>query len=208
MKERPGMIPDGFLESLWRMYDYSVLQQVKESLYYYNEEQIARDIKNYITAVNHEPGSVVKCFFTRETLTVTRELLETIEDRLFLPGADRKKREEFRLDVLREYTTNALTREMLLEGKQITETRLFADLTERCVHNLKKKVLEPFVRNENFRRAIKDMDTEDFKTYDKRIRSDVLFLVYNMKTKFGYTQQGAAEVCMYVIDSDLASKFQ
>ncbi|MFH1156544.1 MAG: serine protein kinase PrkA [Pseudomonadota bacterium] len=208
MKERPGMIPDGFLESLWRMYDYSVLQQVKESLYYYNEEQISRDIKHYISAANHDLGSVVKCFFTKETLNVTKEFMELIEDRLFLSGADARKREELRLDVLKEYTTNALTREILLEGRDITETRLFASLNERCVHNLKKKVLDPFVKNENFRRAIKDIDTEDFKTYDKRIRSDVMFLIYNMKTKFGYTQQGANEVCIYVIDSDLTSKFK
>ena len=43
-KELNEMIPEGFLDSLLRMYDYTILQEVKESLYYYNEEQIARDI--------------------------------------------------------------------------------------------------------------------------------------------------------------------
>jgi hypothetical protein len=124
------------------MYDYNVLQQVKESLYYYNEDQIV------------------------------------------------------------------LTTEMMVEGKVITETRLFISLHERYVHNLKKRVLEPFLDNENFRRAIKDYDTEGFRTYDKRIRSDVEFLIKNMMTKFGYTKQGANEVCIYVIDSNLAGKFK
>jgi hypothetical protein len=75
------------------------------------------------------------------------------------------------------------------------------------VHNLKKRVLEPFLENENFRSAIKDYDTEGFKTYDKRIRSDVEFLINNMMVKFNYTEQGANEVCIYVIDSNLAGKF-
>ena len=47
-------IPQGFLESLLRMYDYTVLQEIKESLYNYNEAQISRDIQNYLFAVNFE----------------------------------------------------------------------------------------------------------------------------------------------------------
>ena len=206
-KVRPGLIPPGFLESLLRMYDYNVLQQVKESLYYYNEERIAMDVKNYISAVNFEIGSTAKCIFTGEVLDITNAYLESIENRLFVSNADQKRREIMRIDVLKEYTTNALTLEMMVEGKDITETRLFNSLHERYVHNLKKRVLEPFLDNDNFRRAIKDFDTEEFKTYDRRIRSDVEFLIKNMMVKFGYTKQGANEVCIYVIDSNLAGKF-
>ncbi len=208
MKVRSGMIPPGLLESILRMYDYNVLQQVKESLYYYNEEQIAQDIKNYISAVNFEIGSTAKCIFTGEVLDITNAYLESIENRLFIANADQRRREIMRTDVLKEYTTNALTTEMMVEGKVITETRLFISLHERYVHNLKKRVLEPFLDNENFRRAIKDYDTEGFRTYDKRIRSDVEFLIENMMTKFGYTKKGANEVCIYVIDSNLAAKFK
>ena len=113
-----------------------------------------------------------------------------------------------RKDVLNQYTTHALPREIMVEGKKITETRLFLSLYERYVFNLKKRVLEPFLSNENFRRAIRDFDTSDFKTYDKRIRSDVKFLIKNMVKKFQYTEQGAKEVCIYVIDSELAGKFK
>ncbi|MCP4118532.1 MAG: serine protein kinase PrkA [Desulfobacteraceae bacterium] len=208
MKVRSGMIPPGFLESILRMYDYNVLQQVKESLYYYNEERIALDIKNYISAVNFEIGSTAKCIFTGDVLDITNAYLESIENRLFIANADQSRREIMRTDVLKEYTTNALTTEMMVEGKEITDTRLFNSLHERYVHNLKKRVLEPFLDNENFRRAIKDYDTEGFRTYDKRIRSDVEFLINNMMSKFGYTKQGANEVCIYVIDSNLAGKFK
>jgi hypothetical protein len=75
------------------------------------------------------------------------------------------------------------------------------------VHNLKEKALDPFLENENFRRAIKDLDSPAFKAYDKRIRSDVAFLIGNLCSKHQYTRHGAKEVCMYVIDNDLAGKF-
>ncbi|MBF0210031.1 MAG: serine protein kinase PrkA [Desulfamplus sp.] len=208
MNEMPKMVPDGFLESLLRMYDYNVLQQVKESLYYYNEDQIAKDIKNYISAVNFEIGSSEKCLFTKEMLHVSNSFLESLESRLFAGNFSYARRQEMRQDVLKDYTTNALTREIMIEGKDIADTKLFDDLHEQYINNLKKKVLEPFIDNENFGRAIKDFDTPLFKTYDNRIKTDIEFLISNMVSKFGYTQQGAKEVCIYVIDSNLARKFK
>ena len=208
MKEHPKMVPDGFLESLLRMYDYNVLQQVKESLYYYNEEQILTDIKHYISSLTYEIGAEATCIFTGEELHVTEDFLRAIEGRLFADNISDAKRLEMRNDVLKAYTTHALPREMMIEEKDISETRVFENLYERYVYNIKKKVLDPFLNNENFRRAIRDFDTPDFKTYDKRIRSDVTFLMKNMMEKFGYTEQGANEVCIYVIDSDLAGKFK
>ncbi len=68
--------------------------------------------------------------------------------------------------------------------------------------------LEPFLDNENFRKAIKDYNEEDFKTYDKRIREDVDLLMNNLMNKYRYTPLGAKEVCMYVIDNDLAKQFE
>ncbi len=202
------IIPQGFLSSLLRMYDYGILQQVKESLYYYNEDQIAKDIKNYISAITNEFESVVKCIFTKEEIHVTEAFLESIENRLLSEDMVKKRREEIRLDVLKEYTTRTLSHEIMIEGKDILETRLFQSLYERYVHNLKKRVLEPFIENENFRNAIKDFDTEKFKSHDKRIKKDVKFLMNNLSSKFGYTQKGANETCIYVIDNDLANKFK
>jgi len=202
------LIPPGFLESLLRMYDYSILQQVKESLYYYNEEQIAKDIKNYISAVTNDLDSIVKCIFTKEDIHVTEAFLESIENRLLSENMDTQKRQEIRNDVLKEFTTRTLSHEIMIEGKDITETRLFESLYERYVHNLKKRVLEPFIENENFRNAIKDFDTDKFKAHDKRIKKDVTFLLDNLSSKFGYTTQGANEACIYVIDNDLANKFK
>ncbi|MFO7988635.1 MAG: serine protein kinase PrkA [Thermodesulfobacteriota bacterium] len=207
-KRSKPLLPDKFLEFLLRMYDYSVLQQVKESLYYYNEDQIARDIQHYISAVTHELNSVATCIFTGETLHVTEAFLESIENRLLSEKPDAKARQQIRNDVLKDFTTRALTQEIMIQGKKITDTRLFGFLHEKYIHNLKKQVLAPFVANENFRNAIKDFDTEKFKTHDKRIKKDVTFLIDNLSAKFGYTSQGANEVCIYVIDHDLAGKFK
>ena len=201
------LIPAGFLDSLLRHYNYTVLQEVKESLYYYNEEQISRDIQNYLFAVSFEPGTTVTSRFTGQKLEVTEAFFEAIENRLLGSGADRDKRLAFRHSVQKQYTASTLTQEIMAEGKPVTETRLYADLHERYVHNLKEKALDPFLENENFRRAIKDLDTPTFKTYDKRIRSDVAFLIGNLCSKFHYTRQGAKDVCIYVIDNDLAHKF-
>ena len=105
------------------------------------------------------------------------------------------------------YAAKTLTQEILLEGVPLTETQLYSELRERYVHTLKEKVLDPFLKNENFRQAVKDYGKESFKTYDNRIREDVTFLMTNLTQRSRYTEQGAKEVCIYVIDNNLAAKF-
>ncbi len=202
------MVPTGFLDSLLRNYNYSVLQEVKESLYYYNEERITRDLLNYMFAVSFEPGSVAVCRFTNEKLEITEEFLRAIEGRLIGMVIDESVRLAFRQETQKEYASRTLTQEILAEGINPADTGLFQSLHERYIYNLKGKVLEPFLDNANFRRAIKDYDTEDFKTYDKRIRDDVTFLINNLcAARYHYTKQSAKEICVYVIDNDLARKF-
>jgi predicted Ser/Thr protein kinase len=200
-------IPEGFLDSLVRMYNYSILQEVKESLYYYNEEQISRDIQNYLFAVNFEPGTTERCKYTRERLEITEEFFAAIEGRLLGAEAERDMRQSFRKETQKEYTSRTLTQEIVSEGKPVTETGLYRDLYLRYVYNLKEKALDPFLENENFRRAIKDYETDDFKTYDKRIRDDVDSLINNLVGNYHYTEKGAKEVCIYVIDNNLAREF-
>jgi predicted Ser/Thr protein kinase len=206
-KELSDSIPKGFLDSLLRMYNYTILQEVKESLYLYNDEQISRDIQNYLFSISFEIGSDETCSFTGEKIRITEEFFETIESYLLGPKADKNKRIAFRKDTQNEYTSKTLTQEIMLEGKLITDTVLYQSLHDRYVYHLKEKVLDPFLENENFRRAIKDYNKEAFKTYDKRIRGEVEYLINNLCKKCDYTEQGAKEVCMYVIDNDLAKKF-
>jgi hypothetical protein len=206
-KDLSKELPDGFIDCLTRMYDFNILQEVKESLYYYNEERIARDIQNYIFAVNFEPGTTERSTYTGDRLEISEKYFEEMERKLLAPGADSKRCAAFRRETQSEYTKRTLTQEVMVEGKPLTETKLYKDLYGRYVYNLKEKVLDPFLENENFRRAIKDYHTDDFKTYDKRIRDDVAFLIQNLVENFRYTEQGAREVCIYVIDNDLARDF-
>jgi predicted Ser/Thr protein kinase len=206
-KENRDCIPEGFLESLHQLYDYTILQEIKESLYYYNEEQIAKDIQNYLFALNFEIGSVARCTFTNDRLEITEEFLSGIENRILGSFLEKQKRLSFRRDTQKEYTSKTLTQEIMLEGKSIIKTDLYESLYERYVYNLKKKVLDPFLKNENFRQAIKEYGEESFRTYDRRIRDDVSFLVKNLIRKYHYTDQGAKEICIYVIDNDIARRF-
>lgn len=206
-RELNASIPDGFLDSLLRNYNYTILQAVKESLYSYNEAQISKDIQNYLFSINFEIGSVETCNFTGERIKITEAFFDAVEQRLLGPKADKKKRFAFRKDTQNEYTSKTLTQEIMLEGKRVADTALYQSLYDRYVFHLKEKVLDPFLKNENFRRAIKDYDEEAFKTYDKRIRGEVEYLINNLCKTYFYTEQGAKEVCMYVIDMDLAKMF-
>ena len=206
-KDLAVSIPEGFLDSLVRSYNYAVLQEVKESLYYYNEEKISKDIQNYLFAINFETGRTENCIYTGEELEITEDFLENMERRILGSSLSVTQGSSLRKDVQSQYTSRTLTQEIMLEGKTLCETELYDSLHGRYVHNLKEKVMDPFLKNDNFRRAIKDYDTESFKTYDKRIREEVTFLIQNLVRKYGYSDQGAKEVCIYVIDNDLARTF-
>ncbi|MDD5168538.1 MAG: hypothetical protein PHN75_06950, partial [Syntrophales bacterium] len=206
-KNFPAFLPEGFLESLVDFYNYSVLQEVKESLYYYNEERISMDIQNYLFAINFETGSTERCIYTGEVIDITEDFFKGIENGILGSNTNRDQRLVFRSEIQNQYTAKTLTQEILLEGKPITETETYKSLQERYVHNLKDKVMDPFLQNENFRRAVKDHGTDAFKTYDKRIRKEVNFLMRNLIKKYGYCEQGARDICIYVIDNELAKIF-
>lgn len=206
-KDLAECVPEGFIDSLVRFYNYTVLQEVKEALYYYNEEQISKDIQNYLFGINFEVGRTEKCVYTGEELEITEEFFEGIENRILGSNPGEEQQRSFRREIQNQYASKTLTQEMMVSGKGICETEVYQLLYERYVHNLKKKVMDPFLENDNFRNAIKDYSTESFKTYDKRIKEEVTFLMQNLNQKYGYTEQGAKEICIYVIDNDLAKTF-
>ncbi len=206
-QEWQEMIPQGFLDSLCNMYNYTILQEVKEALYYYNEEQIEKEIKNYLFAINFEAGSRIICPYTGDQLLVGDELFDAMESRLVSQDAETEKRLLFRKETQQQYAAQALTQELILAGRKLEETELYNKLHERYVHYLKEKVLDPILKNENFRRAIKDFEGENFRTYDKKVRDDVNFLITNLCERFNYTRQGAREVALYLIDNKIAESF-
>jgi hypothetical protein len=145
--------------------------------------------------------------YTGDQLEISETYLGDLEKRFLGDTASDDDRRAFREDTQKAYTTRTLTQEIMIEGQTITDTRLFQSILERYAHNLKEKSLDPFLDNENFRQAIKDYLGPSFKTFDRKIQDDVTFLINNLEEKYRYSEKGAQEVCIYVIDNDLARKF-
>lgn len=198
-------IPDGFLDSLVTLYDYNILQEIKESLYNYNKKEIENDVLNYMFAVNFELGSTVKCTYTGEEIEITEDFLEKIEEKLIDKASNNVK--DFRAYVQREYTSKTLAYEMGVENRRIKQTSLFQLLLDKYQFRLKEDVLNPFLENDNFRNAIRDYGTPSFNTYDKKIIKDVRFLIRNLIRNFNYTEEGAKQICIYVVDNEIPKKF-
>ncbi|MGM0451733.1 MAG: serine protein kinase PrkA [Thermodesulfobacteriota bacterium] len=205
--ELMSLIPEGFLAALMNLYNYTVLQEVKESLYSYNEERVSRDVQNYIFAVNFETDTEEKSSFTGEHLEITEEFFRNLERRMLGGRESEIIGRVFREETQKRYATETLPSEIIQSGRHIRDTALYQALYERYVYNLKENVLDPFIENENFRRAIRDLGEDEFKTYDKRIQEEVGFLIHNLEKRCGYNREGAKEVCIYVVDNDLARKF-
>ena len=93
------------------------------------------------------------------------------------------------------------------ERSQITETELYKELFAACVRNLKEKTFEPFLKSDNFKEAVKAFGTGEFETFDTRLQEHVAYMVNNLVNQFGYTEQGAKEICLYVVDQKLIEKF-
>lgn len=200
---RDEYIPRNFLASLLDSYDYAVLNEMKGAMYFYNKEQISRDILNYLYAVNYDLGMKVECPFTKEEIEVTLGFFKLMGSRI--SGRDMTDQDALRFaqDIQKKYTVT-----IAKERSRLTETDLYNDSFAAYVKNLKEKVLQPFVKNPNFREAIKAFGSKDeFDTFDTRLKEHVTTMMRNLVDKFGYTERGAKEVCLYAIDKNLVEKF-
>ncbi len=200
-------IPDAFVESLERLYDYNVLQEVKESIYYYNEAQIARDIQNYLYAINFDIGETKKNPDTEDMVEISEDYLKNFEALFLGTTSSADQRKNFRREIHNEYVTDTLSREIRIEGKKVTGTNLYRKIFERYQRNLKENALTPYMENDNLRMAIMDYKTQQFNTYDYRTKRDVELLIGNLVKKFGYGVEGAKQVSLYVLDRKLYNKF-
>ncbi|MBX3042152.1 MAG: serine protein kinase PrkA [Candidatus Kapabacteria bacterium] len=201
-------IPQDLIDKLVDLYDYEVVQKVKESVYYYNESHISNDIQNYLFAVNFEVGDTKRSPATGEVIKIDEEFLQNFEMRMLGATSTPLARKEFRKDTQSEYVSFTLTQEINVQGKNIIETKLYKNLFERYTRNLKENALAPYLDNTNFRRAILDYDTQAFNTYDERLKRDVIMLINNLINKFSYkTAHAAQQVCIYVLDKGIAKKY-
>ncbi|NJO03612.1 MAG: serine protein kinase PrkA, partial [Bacteroidia bacterium] len=200
-------IPEGFVESIKDMYDFNVLQEVKESIYSYNRDHISRDIQNYLFAINYEVGDTKVSHYTGDTIEITDDYLKKFEVIFLGTDCTRRERRAFRNDVLAEYISITLAQDMRINDKAITDTEQYRKLFDKYTHNLKENALVVYLDNDNFRRAINDYGSTSFNKYDKRLKQDVNTLIHNLQEKFHYTEEGARQVSIYVLDKDLARKY-
>ncbi len=200
-------IPAGFIDSLVDMYDFNVLQEVKESIYHFNEKQISKHIQNYLFAINFEVGESKRSEFTGDLIDINEEFFKNFEALFLGTTSTISERQSFRKDNQREYVSKTLSQEIRLQNIKISETEQFKNLFEKYTRNLKENALAPYVDNDNFRRALQDIGTDSFNSYDDRMKRDINLLVNNLIKKFGYTKEGAAQVSIYAMYKNLAKKY-
>lgn len=200
---RDKNIPKNFINSLVDWYDYLILGEVKEALYFYNKKQIQEDILNYLCAVNYDIGNKITCKYTGKKFEVTLDFLKLTGS--YISGKQMSDKDAFNFaeDIQQKYI-KIIAQD---PGKDMTETELYQELFNAYVKNLKEKVLQPFIENKSFREAVKSYGAAEFKTFDTRLKEHVQRLIKNLVAKFGYTEQGAKEICLYVLDKELAKKF-
>jgi predicted Ser/Thr protein kinase len=200
-------VPNGFIESLVSLYDYNVLQEVKEAIYHYNKKNIEEDIQDYIFALNFEIGDTKKSPYTGNKIDIDEDFLKNFEAIFLGTTSTPNQRKNFRSETHKEYVKKTLSQEINVKGLELSETEQFKFLFEKYIRNLKENALAPYFENENFRRAISDYGTDAFKKYDSKLKRDITRLIANLSKEFNYTEEGARQVSLYVVDKNLASKF-
>ncbi|NTW33348.1 MAG: serine protein kinase PrkA, partial [Bacteroidetes bacterium] len=200
-------IPDGFIDSLVDMYDYNVLQELKESIYYYSEKQISRDILNYLYCINFEIGTTEISEYTGDTIEISEDYFKNFEA-LFLGAlCTSSERKAFRKEIHNEYVTYSLSYEIKLLKKDIKETKLYISLFDRYMRNLKENALTNYSQSDNFRRALLDFGMPGFNSIDSITKNTITRMINNLKCKFKYSAEGARQVGLYVIDKKLDKKY-
>lgn len=200
-------LPDDFIEKLVELYDYDLIQEIKEAIYFYNEQQIQNDIVDYLYATNIEPGTVKISPYTENEIEISEEYFKNFEALYLGVNSTKQQREAFREKVHKEYVSKTLAQEIVIENKNITETELYNTLFEKYTKNLKENALAPYVSNDNFRRALQDYHTKNFHSYDESLKKDIIRLIDNLSKNYGYTENGAIEVTLYALDNNLSSRF-
>jgi hypothetical protein len=200
-------IPENFIIAIENLYGFTVLQEVKEAIYYYNEKQITTDILNYLYAINFEIGTTERCIYTNEMIEITEDFFKNFEIIFLGTTASEAMRKNFRKEIHADYVTRTIAQEIKLLNKKIEDTTLFKNLFERYTRNLKENALAPYTENDNFRRALLDFNTPSFENNDERIKRDIIQLISQLQLKFKYSLQGAKEVSLYVIDKKLVYKY-
>ncbi|ROL58163.1 serine protein kinase PrkA [Bacteroidetes/Chlorobi group bacterium Naka2016] len=199
-------IPPNVIVALANDYDYTVTQEVKESIYFFNQEEIESQIANYLYAINFDIGEKIICPFTNEELEVTEEFFRNFEKSILGANASPFEMKRFRKENQQIYVNTTLSQEINVFGKDIKQTEQFKNLYTRFTKILKENALAPFSENINFKSALAEYDG-GLEKYDEKIQRTVDFLLKNLTKKFNYTKEGAIQIVQYVLENKLDKKY-
>ena len=195
-----------FVDKVLDFYDFNLLQQMRESIHPQNEDKISKEVQNYIYAVNCKLETRIKCPFTDEEIEITEDYFKNFESILIGKVSD-SNREAFRDHVQKNYVSKTLAQEINVQGKKLIETEQYGFLFEKYIKNSEENSLLPLTGNKNFKKALIEHGKESFNKYDRILKYEINSLITNLQKKFGYTEEGARQVCIYAIERDLPNKF-
>ena len=197
-------IPKGFIDSIIRLYNYNVMQEIKESLFHQNEERISKDIQNYLFASNYDIGEKQLCPYTKETIEITDQFFNTIEQYLLPNNVSNSMRKKFREETAVKV---GMSIQQMSDPAGLPDTDIYIELYSDYINNLREHIFHPFMQYPAFESAIKEYGSPKFEVYDNRTKEEVTYLIKNLVDKFHYSKEGAKHVCLYVIRNKIAEKF-
>jgi predicted Ser/Thr protein kinase len=201
-------IPDDFIDSLNTLYEFNILEEVKESIYFYNKKKMMRDIKNYLFALNFNIGEQIHSHYTGDSFLLTDDYLINIETYLFGSDVSEQEKLKHRKEEHATYITHTLSQEIKNQDKLIDQTDQFNNLMKKYSDNLKKFAFAPYHRNDHFKRCIEAYNTPAFNQFENPLKKTVDRMVTNMVQKFGYTETSAIYIILYVIENNLEERFK
>lgn len=199
-------IPQGFIDSLIRLYDYNVVQQMKEALFQKNDERISKDIKNYLFSLNYDTGEKIISPYTGDHIEVSDNYFLLIENNLFKKSISTDERLLTRKNLASRFTT--VLQELQVSEGTIESTSLYKELYNSYLKNLRENIFDPLVQYTSFENAVKEYGTKKFDVYDDRTKDQVKHLIKNLMVIFSYTLDGAKQVSLYVLKDRLYDKFR
>lgn len=212
-----SLIPPAFIDDLIKIYEINILQEVRQAMFEPNETKIKNEIADYLFSLTLDQNEEFISPYTGEQIVITEDWWNGIE--IFIYGHNASF-SSMRNDVRKEFISKTLAQEMKLQNKTLFETELFDKLYQNYMLNLQKNSLEPFAKNENYRRALFDYQQPDFNTYDEKVRKSIQHLVeklyrfYYVDHKPGFEiseEQGiqrALYIARYVVEKDLPGKYK
>jgi len=199
------LIPPQFINSLLKIYEINIVQELKDALYTYNDQKIFEDIIHYLYSLSYDIGTEITNPFTGKKYNLTNDFLIAIESHLY-PATD--DIEMIRHNLLNRFITETLAQEVEIKQKKWQDTKIVKELYELYKENIKKASLDPYLKNKSFRFALKDYFTDKFANYDAKIQEDIIHMIKVMQQKYNYSERGVIKIALYVIDQNLPERYK